>query len=191
TRVIHNFIRYPFLAERVVEQRHIQPGTVLLAGRLDAGKGFGEFLAQAEGWLPPHAQLTVIGDGPLRASLEARYAGPRVRFLGWRPYDEVIRAAARSHLCVVPSVLEEPCATTILEALALGKPCIALARGGTPELAAYQYYDGQLRLADDMPQLVGIMAEQLAQAPRAVVLPSSVATDVFRAIPNILDVYAE
>jgi glycogen(starch) synthase len=190
-RVIHNFIRYRYLAERAVAPGQVQAGAVLLAGRLDAGKGFGEFLAQVDGWLPPHAQVTVIGDGPLRAALEARYAGPRVRFLGWRPYDEVIRTAARSQLCVVPSVLEEPCATTILEALALGKPCIALARGGTPELAACQYYDGQLRLADDMPQLVAILVEQLARAPRTVALPASFAMDVFRAIPAILDVYAE
>jgi glycosyltransferase involved in cell wall biosynthesis len=173
-RVVHNFIRYPYLAER-----------------LDAGMGVGEFLAQLDGWLAPPAQVTVIGDGPLRAALEARHAGERVRFLGWRPYDEVIRTAARSHLCVVPSLLEEPCATTVVEALALGKPCLALARGGTPELAAYQYYDGQLRLADDMPQLVAILVEQLARAPRTVPLPASFALDVFQAIPGILDVYAE
>jgi glycosyltransferase involved in cell wall biosynthesis len=190
-RVIHNFIRYPYLAERAVAPGQVQSGAVLLAGRLDAGKGFGEFLAQLEGGLPPQAQVTVIGDGPLRAALEARHAGPGVRFLGWRPYDEVVRTAARSHLCVVPSVLEEPCATTIIEALALGKPCIALARGGTPELAAYQYYDGQLRLADDMPQLVAILVEQLARAPRTVPLPASFALDVCAAIPAILDVYAE
>jgi glycosyltransferase involved in cell wall biosynthesis len=190
-RVIHNFIRYPYLAERAVAPAQVQPGAVLLAGRLDAGKGFGEFLAQLEGWLAPPAQVTVIGDGPLRAALEARHAGQRVRFLGWRPYDEVIRTAARSHLCVVPSVLEEPCATTIVEALALGKPCLALARGGTPELAAYQYYDGQLGLADDMPQLVAMLVEQLARPPRTVPLPASFALDVFQAIPGILDVYAE
>jgi glycogen(starch) synthase len=123
--------------------------------------------------------------------IEARHAGERVRFLGWRPYDEVIRTAARSHLCVVPSLLEEPCATTVVEALALGKPCLALARGGTPELGAYQYYDGQLRLADDMPRLVAILVEQLARAPRTVPLPASFALDVFQAIPGILDVYAE
>jgi glycosyltransferase involved in cell wall biosynthesis len=188
--VIHNFIAYPYLAERAVAPAQVQAGAVLLAGRLDAGKGFGEFLDQLDGWLAPPAQVTVIGDGPLRAALEARHAGPAVRFLGWRPYDEVIRSAARSHLCVVPSVLEEPCATTVLEALALGKQCIALARGGTPELAAYQYYDGQLRLADDMPQLVAILVEQLARAPRTVPLPGSFALDVFQAVPAILDVYA-
>jgi glycosyltransferase involved in cell wall biosynthesis len=190
-RVIHNFIGYPYLAERAVAPDQVQAGEVLLVGRIDAGKGFGQFLAQLEGWLPPQARVTLVGDGPLRATLEARYAGERVRFLGWRAYDEVIRMSARSHLCVVPSVLEEPCGTTILEALALGKQCLALARGGTPELAAYQYYDGQLRLADDMPQLVALLLEQLARPPRTVALPASFPLDVFQAIPALLELYAE
>jgi glycosyltransferase involved in cell wall biosynthesis len=190
-RVIHNFIRYPYLRERGADPAQLRPGEVLLVGRIDAGKGFGEFLAGAEGALPPHARLTIIGDGPLRPGLEARYAGPQVRFLGWRGYDEVIRRQAQSHLCVVPSVWEEPCGTTVLEALALGKPCLALARGGTPELAAYQYYDGQLQLADDMPGLVARLAEQLARPPRPVALPERFAMDVFQAVPTILECYAE
>jgi glycosyltransferase involved in cell wall biosynthesis len=190
-RVIHNFIRYPYLRERAAAPGAVRPGEVLLVGRIDAGKGFGEFLAQAEGWLPRHARLTIIGDGPLRASLEARYAGAQVRFLGWRGYDEVIRRQAESHLCVVPSVWEEPCGTTVLEALALGKQCLALARGGTPELAAYQYYEGQLGLADAMPGLVAQLVAQLAQPPRQVALPERFPMDVFQAIPTILECYAE
>jgi glycosyltransferase involved in cell wall biosynthesis len=190
-KVIHNFIEYPYLAERAVGAAEVGANQVLLVGRIDAGKGFREFLAAAKGKLPGAATLTIIGDGPLRAALQAEHGGDTVRFLGWKPYDEVIRMAARSHLCVVPSVWEEPCGTTILEALALGKQCIALARGGTPELAAYQYYEGQLQLARSMPELVAILVRQLATAPRTVALPASVDMDVFRAIPKILDFYAE
>jgi glycosyltransferase involved in cell wall biosynthesis len=163
----------------------------MLVGRIDSGKGFGEFLAQVAGWLPPHARVAIVGDGPLRPSLEAKYAGPQVRFLGWQPYDEVIRMAARSHVLVVPSVCEEACSTTVLEALALGKPCLALARGGTPELAAYQYYDGQLQLAETMPRLVERLVGLLGRAPVTVPLPDSFAMDVSRAIPQLLDLYAE
>jgi glycosyltransferase involved in cell wall biosynthesis len=189
--VIHNFIRYPYLKERAAPASEVVAGETMIVGRIDTGKGFGEFLAQAEGWLPPHARVTIIGDGPLRAGLEARYANDQVRFLGWRPYDEVIRRSAASHLCVVPSVWEEPCGTTVLEALALGKQCVALARGGTPELAAYQYYDGQLALAPDMPGLVAHLAAQLAQPPRTMALPAHFPMDVFNVIPAILDCYAE
>jgi len=190
-RVIHNFIRYPYLRERAAAPEDVQAGEVLLVGRIDAGKGFGEFLAQVQGWLPPHARVTIIGDGPLRQPLEAQYAGPQVRFLGWRGYDEVIRMSARSHVLVIPSVWEEPCGTTVLEALALGKQCLALARGGTPELAAYQYYDGQLQLAETMPRLVGVLADLLSRPPTTVALPDSFSMDVSRAIPRILDFYAE
>jgi glycosyltransferase involved in cell wall biosynthesis len=190
-RVIHNFIRYPYLRERAARAEEVRAGEILLVGRIDAGKGFGEFLAQVQGWLPAHARVSIVGDGPLREQLERRHAGPQVRFLGWKPYDEVIRMSARSHLLVIPSVWEEPCGTTILEALALGRQCLALARGGTPELAAYGYYDGQLQLAETMPRLVQQLVAQLGRAPVTVALPDSFPMDVFNAIPRILDFYAE
>ena len=190
-RVIHNFIRYPYLKARAVPASEVQAGEILLVGRIDAGKGFGEFLAQIGGWLPRHARVTVIGDGPLRAQLESRHAGPQVRFLGWLAYDDVIRMSARSHVLVIPSVWEEPCGTTVLEALALGKQCLALARGGTPELAAYQYYDGQLQLAETMPRLVERLVGQLARPPLTVPLPDAFPMDVFHAIPRILALYKE
>jgi glycogen(starch) synthase len=92
---------------------------------------------------------------------------------------------------VVPSVWEEPCGTTVLEALALGRQCIALARGGTPELAAYQLYQGQLQLAASMEQLVAMLGDALARAPVTPALPVTSPMDVFQAIPKILDCYAE
>jgi glycogen(starch) synthase len=190
-RVIHNFIRYPLLRQHAAAPDQVRAGEIMLVGRIDAGKGFGEFLAQLQGWLPAHARVRIVGDGPLRAGLESRYAGSQVRFLGWQDYDEVIRMAARSHVLVVPSVCEEACSTTVLEALALGKPCLALARGGTPELAAYQYYDGQLGLAETMPRLVERLVELLGRAPSTVPLPPTYPMDVFRAIPRLLDFYAE
>ena len=58
---------------------------------------------------------------------------------------------------VVPSIWEEPCGTTILEGLALRKPVLALALGGTPELKRYERWDGQLALFDSMEELVGAL----------------------------------
>jgi len=187
--VIHNFISYPYLKARAATAGEVQAGKVLLVGRLDAGKGFGEFLAQVRGWLPVHARVRIVGDGPQRAQLEQRFAGPQVEFLGWQPYDEVIRMSARSHVLVIPSVWEEPCGTTVLEALALGKQCLALARGGTPELAAYQYYGGQLQLAQTIPRLVERLAEALQRAPVTVALPDAFPMDVCNALPRIVAVY--
>ena len=190
-KVIHNFIDYGYLAAQAAREHLVEAGSIMLVGRVDAGKGFGEFLAEAAPRLPPNASLCIVGDGPERAALEQRYGGARIRFLGWQDYDEVIRLAARSQLCVVPSVCEEACSTTVLEALALGKPCIALARGGTPELAAYQRYDGQLQLAPTMRALVDAMLAELACAPRLAPLPASFGADASLALPKLLECYAE
>jgi glycosyltransferase involved in cell wall biosynthesis len=93
-------------------------------------------------------------------------------------------------LCIVPSVCEEACSTTVLEALALGRPCLALARGGTPELMRYQRYPGQLRLAPDMPALVGAIAPMLAMAPALPDLRAPFGADVHQVLPQLLDFYA-
>jgi glycosyltransferase involved in cell wall biosynthesis len=192
-RVIHNFVAAGRLAALGAEgaEQGADPGRILLAGRVDAGKGFGEFLREAARRLPPGVRIGIAGDGPERIALKCLYQRERIDFLGWQHYDQVIRLAARSALCVVPSVCEEACSTTVLEALALGKPCVALARGGTPELAAYQRYDGQLQLADTIPQLVDIA---LALALRPLPRPHALApfgADAALAVPRLLECYAE
>lgn len=190
-RVIHNFIKYDYLAALAANESQVDAGHIMLVGRIDAGKGFGEFLAEAAHRLPPEASMTIVGDGPERATLERQFGGPNIRFLGWKNYDEVIRLSARSHVCVVPSVCEEACSTTVLEALALGKPCLALARGGTPELSAYQLYEGQLQLANTMRELVDAMLVQMARPPWLEPLPAQFGADVSFALPRLLDCYAE
>ncbi|UVW29931.1 glycosyltransferase family 4 protein [Massilia sp. H6] len=198
-RVIHNFIDVRKLAAAAhpsgtggAEVRSARQGQVLVAGRIDTGKGFAEFLAAARGCLPPETRVLVVGDGPLRARLEARHASEQVRFLGWQPNSAVAALTAASHVCVVPSLWEEPCGTTILEALALGRPCLALARGGTPELTAYASVPGQLILADSMQGLVRLLAGALARPAPAPAEPgaASAAMDVFQVLPTIVDFYA-
>lgn len=192
TRVIHNFIDYARLSRHVrAAGGELNRGQVMMVGRIDAGKGFAEFLAEAAPRLPPHAQVLIVGDGPERAPLQAAYASGRIRFLGWKEYDEALALAARSHICAVPSVCEEACSTTVLEALALGKQCLALARGGTPELAAYQRYPGQLQLSASMRELVDKLLLQLAAAPLVLAPAPAFGADTLQAIPKLLDFYAE
>jgi glycosyltransferase involved in cell wall biosynthesis len=75
-------------------------------------------------------RLTVIGEGPERARLEA-VAGPAVRFLGWQP-DDVIREHYRTcRALLFPG--EEDFGIVPIEALACGAPVIALGRGGAAE----------------------------------------------------------
>ncbi|SFD06368.1 Glycosyltransferase involved in cell wall bisynthesis [Massilia yuzhufengensis] len=189
-RVIHNFIDCRRLARQAAGAGKPVAGQVLVAGRIDVGKGFGEFLAATQGRLPAGTTVLLVGDGPLRAGLEARYASAQVRFLGWRANPEVAALTAASHVCVVPSVWEEPCGTTILEALALGRPCLALARGGNPELSVYASTPGQLGLAPSMAGLAGLLLNELARPALAQPLPAASGMDVFLALPKILECYA-
>nr|WP_233151865.1 glycosyltransferase family 4 protein [Pelomonas sp. KK5] len=189
THVLHNFIdlgRLEAVARRVDA---VRPGRVLLAGRLDDAKGFRQFL-QAWFQQPPlaGADLCIAGDGPLRQELQSEYEG-RATFLGWVPYERSVQLAAEAHVCVVPSVWQEPCGTTILEALALDRPCVALNRGGTPELQRYAGRPGQLQLADTMDELVMLTRHALGEAPRKPSAQAGSTADVRSMLPKLLAVY--
>ena len=75
-------------------------------------------------------RLTVIGEGPERARLQAM-AGSSVAFLGWQP-DAVIREHYR-HCRALLFPGDEDFGIVPIEALACGAPVIALGRGGVAE----------------------------------------------------------
>jgi glycosyltransferase involved in cell wall biosynthesis len=104
---------------------------VLYAGRLERVKGV-DVLLEAFARLG-RGRLTVVGDGPDRARLEA-LAGPRVTFTGWQAADAVARHLVRASVVAVPSVWPENFPTVALEALRTGRPLVASRVGGLPEL---------------------------------------------------------
>lgn len=57
---------------------------------------------------------------------------PRIRYLGFRTDAENIYATA--DIMTMPSQWEEPCAMILFESAAAGKPLVATATGGTPEV---------------------------------------------------------
>ncbi|HLY16614.1 MAG TPA: glycosyltransferase [Bryobacteraceae bacterium] len=75
-------------------------------------------------------RLCVVGDGPEFKHLK-HMAGPRVEFCGRVSDDELRGLLARCRALVVPG--EEDFGMTPVEALASGKPVIALGRGGSLE----------------------------------------------------------
>ncbi|MEU3304416.1 glycosyltransferase [Streptomyces sp. NPDC006678] len=77
--------------------------------------------------------LVLIGDGAERHALEQLAACLRidVRFLGFR--TDVATFLARADVVVLPS-LYEGSSNAVMEAMAAGRPVVATAVGGTPEL---------------------------------------------------------
>lgn len=189
-RVIHNFVDAAALESALPPAATAVPGErpmVFMAGRVDVAKGFGALLAALPDEAFDRLDIVLAGDGPDLAVLQARFAGRGVRFLGWQPLEHVALLTAQADACVVPSIWDEPCGTTVLEALSLGRLVFALRRGGTPELECYGGASGQLRLFDSLPALADALPG-LGRAER----PAQVETlaDVQSRLPEILDLYA-
>jgi len=60
-----------------------------------------------------------------------------VRYVSRLERDELRDLYCASDLVVVPSLWEEPCGMVILEAMAMGRPVVAYASGGIPELIPF------------------------------------------------------
>ncbi len=120
------------------------PPTLLAVGRLVEKKGF-EHLIRAMRIAGDRSvfRARFIGDGPLRASLEALTVASglsdRVEFLGWCSGGEVSRLMSEADLFVAPSVTAadgdmEGMPLVISEALATGLPVIGSRHSGIPEV---------------------------------------------------------
>lgn len=108
---------------------------VLCVANLRTYKGH-EYLLDAMSRLQQRGHrltLVLIGEGPQRPDLErqAQRLGIDVRFLGHR--TDVPAFLARADVVVLPS-LEEGLSNAVMEAMAVGRPVVATAVGGTPEL---------------------------------------------------------
>jgi glycosyltransferase involved in cell wall biosynthesis len=80
-------------------------------------------------------KLRVVGDGPEYKNLK-RLAGSAVEFCGRVSAEDLRELYARSRALVVPG--EEDFGITIVEALASGKPVLALGRGGACEIVGQE-----------------------------------------------------
>jgi len=128
--------------EEVRRELGIDPRALLIgtAGRLSPVKGHAALLQAARLILRHHpgAKFLVVGGGPLEAELLASAARLQVDgaclFPG--PRTDVLDLMSAMDIFVLPS-LSEGIPMALLEAMALGKPVVATAVGGVPEVVRH------------------------------------------------------
>jgi len=165
-RISHNFVDAQYLRRGMpASKTNGEQPDVFIAARIDAAKGVDAFINAFGASQPLRRHVTIAGDGPLLDMLRASKSVPSIYFMGWQPYHTTVNMAANAATIIVPSVCEESCATTVLEGLVLGRPVLALKRGGTPELKVYERYPNQLQLFDSMAELVAALSDTAAPVP--------------------------
>jgi glycosyltransferase involved in cell wall biosynthesis len=117
----------PILTRAAEIRREANQSIVLFVGRLVSYKGVDVLLEALAGL---NACALIVGDGPLRATLEARARElditGRVRFLGPVADDELAAMYRACDVFVLPSVTrQEAFGVVQLEAMAAGKPVVS------------------------------------------------------------------
>ncbi len=161
------------------ERTFFVPGRIMWTKNLelaiDAFRVFRSRVADPDAWRLRIAGIVDRKSEPYLESLRHRSADvPGVEFLR-RPDDATMRALYRSSFATLVTALNEDWGLVILEAMASGKPCVAVRRGGPCEivrdgedglLAAPEpsaFAEAMLRLAGEE----GLHARLAANAPGA------------------------
>jgi glycosyltransferase involved in cell wall biosynthesis len=167
----------PFLPELPDGGFRSEPDLLLFLGRVEREKGLFvllEALSRARrsgaAW-----RLVCGGTGDLeaarRAAQELGLGAEDVQFLGWIDGEAKHDLLARCRLLVLPSFIENM-PVSVLEAFAYGKPVIATAVGGVPDLVTHDvdgflgppgdatWLEHALRQAYDQPERIAEMGHR-------------------------------
>lgn len=108
-------------------------------GRLAEQKGFSLLIEAISLTIAAHPdlRLTLVGDGPMRPEIEALIAeanlSDNILLAGWQDEAGVRHALACAQALILPS-FAEGLPMVVMEAMAAGRPVIATAIAGVPEL---------------------------------------------------------
>ena len=142
TRRIYNGLdleRFPY------EPPRERPPRIVAIGRLVEKKGFVDLVEACARLAAGGRRFTcqIVGMGPqeaeLRARIERRGLGDRVELLGPRPQSELVRHVRDAAVVAAPCVIgidgnRDGLPTVLLEAMALGTPCVSTDVTGIPEV---------------------------------------------------------
>jgi glycosyltransferase involved in cell wall biosynthesis len=113
----------------------------LFVGRLSLEKGAATLLSAWEK-LKHSIPLVIVGDGPLRQSLESEAVArglSSVKFRGWLAGEETRATMKRAAFLVIPSLWYEGFPMIVAEAFACGTPVICSKLGTLEEIVEDQY----------------------------------------------------
>ena len=118
---------------------------MVYSGRLNKDKGVSELIdAMLMLQKKPKIKLLIIGspffgnvanedDFVRRLKQKAKDIKDRIVFTGYIPSSQLPQYLKISDIAVIPSLWDDPCPNTVLEAQAMGLPLITTCRGGIPE----------------------------------------------------------
>jgi glycosyltransferase involved in cell wall biosynthesis len=111
-----------------------QENSIVYFGRLSKEKGLFTLIEAVKGL---DVKLKIIGEGPIRESLEHRAKSKEIKnieFMGYKSGEDLKNKIRKSMFVVLPSEWYENNPRSIIEGFALGKPAIGARIGGIPEL---------------------------------------------------------
>ncbi len=147
-----------------------RPPVILSVGRLVEKKGFGDLIAACNVLARQGTMFTcrIIGSGEreevLRAQIEGLGLAERVHLEGPRPQREVIDRLREAAVFAAPCVIGEDgnrdgLPTVLLEAMALGTPCVSTDVTGIPEVLHHE--DTGLMVPQHDPQALATALARL------------------------------
>jgi glycosyltransferase involved in cell wall biosynthesis len=183
--VIPNFVPDRLVVPPDAARRHglPEPGFLLFVGDLSAEKGLSVLLNAYQLLGDDRPPLLLVGRRRADTPGELPHG---VRLLTDLPHDGVLEAMRRCAAAVLPSTWPDPCPTTVLEAMASGRPVITTSIGGMLDMVE-NGTSGLLVPPSDEAALSRAIARVLAEPALAEHLGRGgrARVDAFRASPVV------